>query len=180
MQEATTFSIFYDGTSFQHLAAVLISVFTLCYGPGLLFRGPLCIRQDKPLTPLGHSLTTPPSVLLDCIVCPIWWTVLCALVCFQNVCMQGPRKYTISQYKRFLSWMPYKVPSECNWNFSTLNMDILMSFETLVFIHNITRRSSDTILMIFSPIITSNLAIEILHRLDNVLNRKCDNVADIM
>ena len=25
---------------FQHLATVLISVFTLCYGPGLLFRGP--------------------------------------------------------------------------------------------------------------------------------------------
>ena len=43
MQEATTFNIFYDGTSFQHLATVLISVFTLCYGPGLLFRGPFCI-----------------------------------------------------------------------------------------------------------------------------------------
>jgi len=28
---------------FKHLATVLISVFTLCYGPGLLFRGPLCI-----------------------------------------------------------------------------------------------------------------------------------------
>jgi hypothetical protein len=37
MQEATTFNIFYDGISFQHLATVLISVFTLCYGPGLLF-----------------------------------------------------------------------------------------------------------------------------------------------
>jgi len=45
MQEATTFSIFYDGTSFQHLAAVLISVFTLCYGPGLLFRGQFCISM---------------------------------------------------------------------------------------------------------------------------------------
>jgi hypothetical protein len=42
MQEATTFSIFYDGLSFQRLAIVLISVFTLCYGPGLLFRGPYC------------------------------------------------------------------------------------------------------------------------------------------
>ena len=40
MQKATTFNIFYDGISFQHLATVLISVFTLCYGPGLLFRGP--------------------------------------------------------------------------------------------------------------------------------------------
>jgi len=39
----TTFSIFYDGTSFQHMAALLIFVFTLCYGPGLLFRGPFCI-----------------------------------------------------------------------------------------------------------------------------------------
>jgi hypothetical protein len=38
-----TFSIFCDGLSFQHLAIVLISVFTLCYGPGLLFRGPLCV-----------------------------------------------------------------------------------------------------------------------------------------
>ena len=28
---------------FQHLATVLISVFTLRYGPGLLFRGPLCV-----------------------------------------------------------------------------------------------------------------------------------------
>ena len=36
MQEATTFNVFYDGMSFQDLP----SVFTLCYGPGLLFRGP--------------------------------------------------------------------------------------------------------------------------------------------
>ena len=43
MKEATTFNIFYDGISFQHLATVLISVFTLCYRPGLLFRGPSCI-----------------------------------------------------------------------------------------------------------------------------------------
>jgi hypothetical protein len=43
MQQATTFSIFYDGLSFQHLAAVLISVLTLCYGPGIPFRGPLYI-----------------------------------------------------------------------------------------------------------------------------------------
>ena len=39
-----TFNI-YDGLSFQHLATVLISVFMLCYGPGLLFRGQLCIIQ---------------------------------------------------------------------------------------------------------------------------------------
>jgi len=39
----TTFNIFYDGLSFQHMATVLISVFTLCYGPGLLFRGPCCL-----------------------------------------------------------------------------------------------------------------------------------------
>ena len=39
MQKATTCNIFYDGISFQHLATVLISVFTLCYGTGLLFRG---------------------------------------------------------------------------------------------------------------------------------------------
>ena len=39
MQEVSTFSIFYDSISFQHLATVLISVFTLCYGPGLLSRG---------------------------------------------------------------------------------------------------------------------------------------------
>jgi hypothetical protein len=37
MQEATTFNSLYDGISFQHLGTVLISVFTLCYGPGLLF-----------------------------------------------------------------------------------------------------------------------------------------------
>jgi len=43
MQETATCNIFYDGTSFQHLATVLISVFTLCYGPGLLFRGPSCV-----------------------------------------------------------------------------------------------------------------------------------------
>jgi len=40
MEESTTFNIFYDGISFQHLATVLIYVFTLFYGPGLLFRGP--------------------------------------------------------------------------------------------------------------------------------------------
>jgi hypothetical protein len=33
--------------SFKHLATVLISVFTLCYGPGLLFRGPFCISQSQ-------------------------------------------------------------------------------------------------------------------------------------
>jgi len=43
MQEATTLNIIYDDISFQHLATVLISVFTLCYGPGLLFCGLLCI-----------------------------------------------------------------------------------------------------------------------------------------
>ena len=43
MQEATTFNNFYDGISFQHLATLLLSVSTLCYGPGLLFGGPLCI-----------------------------------------------------------------------------------------------------------------------------------------
>ena len=42
-QEATTLSIFYDGSSFLHLATLLISVFTLRYGPGLLFRDPFCI-----------------------------------------------------------------------------------------------------------------------------------------
>jgi len=43
MQEATTFNVFYEGMSFQHLVTVLISVFMLCYRPGLLFRGPFCI-----------------------------------------------------------------------------------------------------------------------------------------
>jgi hypothetical protein len=43
MQEATTFNIIYDGISFQHLATVSVSVFTLCYVPGLLFHGPFCI-----------------------------------------------------------------------------------------------------------------------------------------
>ena len=40
MQEETSFIAFNDGLSFQHLATVLIYVFTLCYGPGILFRGP--------------------------------------------------------------------------------------------------------------------------------------------
>ena len=43
MQETTTCNNFHGGISFQHLATVLISVFTQCYGPGLLFRGPPCI-----------------------------------------------------------------------------------------------------------------------------------------
>ena len=51
MQEATTFSIFYDGLSFQHLATVLISVFTLSYGTGLLFRGPFCIIVIRKRSP---------------------------------------------------------------------------------------------------------------------------------
>jgi hypothetical protein len=34
---------FDDGISFQHLATVLISVFTLCYVVGLLLGGPFCI-----------------------------------------------------------------------------------------------------------------------------------------
>jgi hypothetical protein len=48
MQEATTFNIFHDGLSFQHLANELISVFTLCYGPGLLFTAHpvLCILYN--------------------------------------------------------------------------------------------------------------------------------------
>ena len=42
MQEATTFNI-YDSISFQHLATVLIYVFTLCYGLGATFSWPtLC------------------------------------------------------------------------------------------------------------------------------------------
>jgi len=45
MQEATIFSIFYDGLSFQHLTTVLISVYPLCYRPWLLFRGPSCITE---------------------------------------------------------------------------------------------------------------------------------------
>jgi hypothetical protein len=37
------FSIFYDGISIQHLATLLVSVFKLCYGLGLPFRGPYYI-----------------------------------------------------------------------------------------------------------------------------------------
>jgi hypothetical protein len=44
MQEATTLNIFYDGLSIQHLGTLLVSVFTLCYGSGLRFRGPFCIK----------------------------------------------------------------------------------------------------------------------------------------
>ena len=39
-------NIFYDGISFQHLATVLISLFMLCYGLGILFRGPSCIIRQ--------------------------------------------------------------------------------------------------------------------------------------
>jgi len=46
MQEKTICNIFCDGTSFQHLATAFISVCTLSYGTGLLFRGPLCIRTN--------------------------------------------------------------------------------------------------------------------------------------
>jgi len=45
MKDATTLNIFYGGISFQHLATVLISVFTLCYVPGLIFCGPSCIKR---------------------------------------------------------------------------------------------------------------------------------------
>jgi hypothetical protein len=44
---------FYDGISFQHLATVFISVFTPCYWPALLFRGPLCIIHTN--TTFEHS-----------------------------------------------------------------------------------------------------------------------------
>jgi len=40
MQETTTCNTFYDDISLQHLA----TVFTICYGPGLLFRGPSCVK----------------------------------------------------------------------------------------------------------------------------------------
>ena len=49
------FSIFYDGLSFQYLATVLISVFTLCYGPELLFRGSPC--SSPPGVALLHNTT---------------------------------------------------------------------------------------------------------------------------
>jgi hypothetical protein len=42
MQEATTFNNFYDLISFQNLTTVFISMFTLSYGPGLIFNGPSC------------------------------------------------------------------------------------------------------------------------------------------
>jgi len=35
----TTFNLFYDGISILGLAIVLFSVFTLCYGPRLIFSG---------------------------------------------------------------------------------------------------------------------------------------------
>jgi len=60
MQGANAFSVFYDSISFQHLAAVLISVFTLRYRTGLLFRGPSCIKQTYPFFHLvSHSTPAP-------------------------------------------------------------------------------------------------------------------------
>jgi len=56
-QEATTCNTFYDGITFQYLATVFISVFTLCYGPGLLFRGPSCISSK--VTTLHALLSFP-------------------------------------------------------------------------------------------------------------------------
>jgi hypothetical protein len=55
-----------------------------------------------------------------------------------------------------------------------------MSSETLYLYRKLHGAPQKAVLMIFSPIGTSNLTIETLHRLDNMLNRKCDNVADIM
>jgi hypothetical protein len=54
-----------------------------------------------------------------------------------------------------------------------------MSSETL-YLYTLHGAPQKAVLMIFSPIGTSNLTIETLHRLDNMLYRKCDNVADIM
>jgi len=63
MQEATTLSIFYDGVSFHHLATVLISVFTLCYGPGLLFRGPFCTSNIQ--STLSYAMSFSYSLVLS-------------------------------------------------------------------------------------------------------------------
>ena len=56
-QEATTFNFFYDGLSFQHLATVFISLFTPCYGPGLLFRSPSCTSNIQSILTYAMSFT---------------------------------------------------------------------------------------------------------------------------
>ena len=67
----TTFNIYYDGLSFQHLATVLIPVFTLCYAPGLLLRGPLCITkklsgmESEGSLPCSQDSYLPPFVPIE-------------------------------------------------------------------------------------------------------------------
>jgi len=58
MQEATTFNNFYDGVSFQYLATVLISLFTLGYEPGLLFRGTFCTKPHVSAARDSHHQAT--------------------------------------------------------------------------------------------------------------------------
>jgi hypothetical protein len=66
------------------LAIVLISVFTLCYGPGLLFRGPFCRIQNS--TP-GFSQSASPERITkyftasQCIIKSNPKLIFCAVGC---------------------------------------------------------------------------------------------------
>jgi hypothetical protein len=59
-------------------------------------------------------------------------------------------------------------------------MELVMSSEIWYLSTTLYGAPQKAVIMIFSPLSISNLATETLHRLDNMLNRKCDNVADIM
>ena len=99
MQEATTFNVFCYVISFQHLATVLISVFTLCYGPGLLLRGPilyvcilaLVIRHAMRIFTAPWFVSIVAFWALQCFFCTLshkWhsfggkteWHIACALI----------------------------------------------------------------------------------------------------
>jgi hypothetical protein len=106
IQEATTFSI-YDGISFQHLAAVLISVFMQCYGPGLLFRRPFCIYSIYKIHTHTHARArartqvyvsvAPDNFFLSC-------PVTVALGVLQAVCADSLQPVTL-QVNVFRAWL---------------------------------------------------------------------------
>lgn len=77
MQEETTFNIFYGGISFQHLAIVLISVFTLCYEPGILSRGPSCVLYFSYNFKISGQVSFVPVTLTK---------IICSRMLFRDQC----------------------------------------------------------------------------------------------
>jgi general stress protein 26 len=114
-----------------------------------------------------------------CVYAAYSWPTVCVYIQYTHgqlyVCI-----YSILMANCMCVYAVYSWPTVCVYMQYTHGQLYVYMCITLVFIYNVTRRSSETVHMIFSPISTSNPATKTRHRLDNMLNRKCDNAAYVL